>query len=156
MDSGYTPARKEPFKMYDNKYDKEYRDETSFGKKLLLWVIGLGLVLSFAGWVITRITKPAEQIIDNAIPNYEDFQFTYNQCQQINTDLGNVKALPETDKMFAQFSKGQIVLSKKEKLSNLVNGYNAKSKMWNRALWKSDKLPYQLDINTFSNYGGTQ
>jgi hypothetical protein len=142
--------------MYKNKYDAEYQDETRFGKKILLWIIGFAIVLSLGGWIVARIAKPAEAVIDNAIPNYEDFQFLYNQCQQVNTDLGNVKALPESDKMFLQFSKGQIVLSKKEKLSNLVNEYNAKSKLWNRALWKSDKLPYQLDVNGFSNYGGVQ
>jgi hypothetical protein len=61
-----------------------------------------------------------------------------------------MKSLPENDKMFEQFSKVQRVNTIKTQLNRWVEDYNAKSKMWGRALWKSNQLPYQLTNQEFS------
>lgn len=138
--------------MYDSSYDSELRNETNFGKKLLLFIVGLTIVLSVLGWLATRTVD----IVDNGILHYEDFQEIYNTCQKINTDLDTLHAVPDTDPMFQQFSKSALLTAKKQQLTRWVEEYNAKSKMINRSLWKSKKLPYQLSVDDFSNYKGTK
>jgi hypothetical protein len=138
--------------MYRNKYDSEFRDETRFGKKLLLWIIGLVIVLSVGGWLIARPAKIAEKVIDDSLVNYEEFQEIYNTCQKINADLATIRAIPDDDKAFSAFSKQQQIAAKKQQMTRWVEEYNAKSKMWNRAMWKSNTLPYQLRAEDFSNY----
>lgn len=123
-------------------------DEIKFGKKLLLWFIGVCLIVSGIVWFFSRST----QIVDNGIVHYEEFQEIYNTCQKLNTDLAIIQQTPETDKQFDQFTKSQRLNSIKQSLNRWVEDYNAKSKMWNRSLWKSGSLPYQLDVNQFSNY----
>jgi hypothetical protein len=91
-------------------------------------------------------------VTDQAFVRYEEFQEIFNTCSKLNTDLGIIKGLPETDKMFEQFSKVQRVAALQQQLNRWVEEYNGKSKMWNRALWKSQTLPYQLTVNQFSNY----
>ena len=123
-------------------------DEIKLGKKLVLWFIGVCLLVSSIVWFVSRST----QIVDNGIIHYEEFQEIYNTCQKLNTDLAIIQQTPETDKQFEQFSKSQRLNSIKQNLNRWVEDYNAKSKMWNRSLWKSNALPYQLDVNQFSNY----
>ena len=67
-------------------------------------------------------------------------------------NLCNIKDIPETDKMFDQFSKTSQQIALKSKMNRWIEDYNAKSKMWNRSLWKSNKLPYQLSSADFSCY----
>lgn len=90
--------------------------------------------------------------IEDATVVYEDFQQIYNTCEKLNTDLGNMQSLDEKDPMFSQFSKAQRINTLKTQLNKWVEEYNAKSKMWGRSKWKSDQLPYELNINQFSNY----
>lgn len=123
-------------------------EEIKLFKKITLWFIGVVLIVAGIIWLTSRST----QVIDNAIIHYEEFQEIYNTCQKLNTDLAIISATPETDKQFDQFSKTQRLNSIKQNLNRWVEDYNAKSKMWNRALWKSNSLPYQLDVNQFSNY----
>jgi hypothetical protein len=52
--------------------------------------------------------------------------------------------------MFEQFYKAQRILAIKTQLNRWVEDYNAKSKMWGRALWKSNALPYQLTTQEFN------
>jgi hypothetical protein len=134
--------------MYANKYDAEVRDEVRFSKKLVLWVIGLLAVISIGSWMLTK----SVQIADNALLNYEQFQEIYNTCDKINTDLGTIRAVDEKDRMFDSFSKQAMLANKKQQLARWVEEYNAKSKMWNRSLWKSNSLPYQLNVNQFQNF----
>lgn len=90
--------------------------------------------------------------IDDATNVYEEFQEIFTTCDKLNTDLGNIHSINENDKMFEQFSKAQRENQIKTQLNRWVQDYNAKSKMWGRALWKSKSLPYQLDVTNFSNY----
>jgi hypothetical protein len=119
-------------------------------KRLFIWFIAVSLVVSAIIWFANRATQTA----DNAIVHYEDFHEIYTTCQKINADLGTLRAIPDSDPMFAQFSKSAQVAGKKQQLTRWVEEYNAKSKMWNRSLWKSKELPYQLSTNDFSNYEG--
>lgn len=123
-------------------------DEIKLGKQLTLWLIGICLIVGAIVWVASRSTK----IVDNGIIHYEEFQEIYNTCQKLNTDLAIMQQTPETDKQFEQFTKTQRLNSIKQNLNRWVEDYNAKSKMWNRSIWKSNSLPYQLDVNQFSNY----
>lgn len=136
--------------MYQSKYNSELRDEVNFGKRTVLWVIALLFIVSGATWAVTRTEKTAEV----AILHYEEFQEIFNTCQKINTDLATIRQIDEHDPMFAQFSKASVVAQKRQQLARWVEDYNAKSKMWNRTLWKSSALPYQLSVSDFPNYDG--
>ena len=123
-------------------------DDLKDMKRLFLWIIGVMLLVS----AIVLFANRSTRIVDNAFIHYEEFQEIYNTCQKLNTDLSIIQQTPETDKQFDQFSKSQRINSIKQNLNRWVEDYNAKSKMWNRSLWKSNSLPYQLDVNQFSNY----
>jgi hypothetical protein len=113
---------------------------------LIICSVGIFIFQKSCG-VANKVTDP-----DKIISNYEEFQEIYNTCYQINTDICNMKDAPETDKMFEQFSKTQRILALRTNLNKWVNEYNAKSKMFTREMWKSPKLPYQLELNQFNCY----
>jgi len=135
-------------KMYQSKYDKEYKDESNFVKRNILWLVLLFVILGVGGWFFTTSTK----VVDTAFIRYEEFQEIYNTCQKVNSDLAIIKNIPDNDPMFASFSKQAMLSNKKQQLTRWIEEYNAKSKMWNRAMWKSSSLPYQLDVSQFSNF----
>lgn len=134
--------------MYSSKYESESRDETNFFKKNLIWLVVFILLLGGVGWFFSKSSK----VLDNAFIRYEEYQEIYNTCQKINTDLGTILAVDEKDRMFESFSKASMIANKKQQMSRWVEEYNAKSRMWNRALWKSKALPYELNVNQFSNF----
>lgn len=134
--------------MYKSDYDSEFKDDVNFTKKSIVWIVGLLFVIGGAIWFFTRSVN----IADTALLRYEEFQEIYNTCSKINTDLGTIRSVEENDRMFASFSKQAMLASKKQQLSRWVEEYNAKSKMWNRSLWKSSTLPYQLDVSQFTNF----
>ena len=126
----------------------EYREEERFFKKMDYWVIGLVIVLSVGGFIIHKFREATH--VDTAVQNYEEYQEIYNTCVKINMDICNMKDVPETDPMFSQFSKAQRILTLRTNLNRWIEEYNAKSKMWGRALWKSNSLPYQLSNQEFN------
>lgn len=123
-------------------------DEIKIGKGLFIWIVISMFVISGVIFFFSRTT----QVIDNGIVHYEEFTEIYQTCQKLNTDLCNMKDAPENDKMFEQFSKSQRVLTIKTNLNRWVEDYNAKSKMFNRSLWKSSVLPFQLSTSNFNCY----
>jgi hypothetical protein len=133
---------------FNNDYSDDVRDGFKPFKKIIWWVIGVVILASAIGWVTTRSSRT----IDTAFTQYEEFQTLYNTCQKLNTDLCNMRELPEKDQMFEQFSKAQRINTLKTQLNRWVEDYNAKSKMWNRDLWKSKTLPYQLSVDEFKCY----
>jgi len=126
---------------------EDLKDEITLTKKLVYWIIGISIVLSVIGFWVHKARETTH--IDDAVQNYEQYQEIYNTCTKLNTDLCNMKALPENDKMFEQFSKAQRILAIQTNLNRWVEDYNAKSKMWGRSLWKSSSLPYQLSVQQF-------
>lgn len=114
----------------------------------VLLVIIFFIALWAAGW----IGHHADKVAGDALINYEEFQEIYNTCQKIDHDLAAIKSIPDDDKMFAMMSKNAMVNGKRQQMNRWVEEYNAKSKMWNRSLWKSGKLPYQLSTSDFQNY----
>jgi len=126
--------------------------ETKETKKWVYWMIAVGIITGVVLFVISTIPKTAEY----AIIKYEEFQEIYNTCEKLNTDLGIIQTLPEDDKMFEQFSKSQRIVSLQQQLNRWVEEYNSKSKMWNRSIWKSESLPYQLYIYNYSNMRGVK
>ena len=117
-------------------------------KKTIYWVIGLVFVLSTIGFIVSKTREVTR--IDTAVINYEEFQEIYNTCYKLNTDICNMKEIPNDDPMFSQFSKEQRILNLRTQLNRWIGEYNAKSKMWGRALWKSNELPHQLDNEQFN------
>jgi hypothetical protein len=124
------------------------KEEVRFLKRIVYWFIGVSLVLSIGGFVIHKMREATR--IDTAVQNYEEFQEIYNTCTKLNTDICNMKDVPETDPMFSQFSKAQRILTLRTSLNKWIEEYNAKSKMWGRSLWKSNSLPYQLSNQEFN------
>ena len=118
----------------------------------IIGIVILSIAIMIGLWIFGHSMYHADKIAQNAIVNYEEFQEIYNTCRKINSDLGNIKGVPSTDKMFDMTSKEAMLVSKRQQMNRWVEEYNAKSKMWNRNVWKSDKLPYQLSANEFSNY----
>lgn len=127
---------------------EDFKEEISFGKKIIYWIIALTILFSVIGFAIHKAREATH--IDDAVQNYEAYQEIYNTCLKLNTDLCYMKELPEDDKMFEQFSKTQRILAIQTNLNRWVEEYNAKSKMWGRSLWKSNSLPYQLSVYQFS------
>jgi hypothetical protein len=125
-----------------------YNEETKYFKRLIYWVIGITLVCSIGGFIVHKMREATH--IDTAVLNYEEYQEIYNTCSKINTDICNMKDVPETDPMFSQFSKAQRILALRTNLNRWIEDYNAKSKMWGRSLWKSNELPYQLTNQEFN------
>lgn len=121
-------------------------DEVKTVKKFFMWFI----VVLFAIGIVTWLFKTSVNAVETGIVRYEEYTEIYQTCEKLNTDLCNMKDLPETDKMFEQFSKSQRILSIKTQLNRWVEDYNAKSKMINRSLWKASELPYQLNVNQFN------
>jgi hypothetical protein len=126
----------------------EYNEEVRFLKRVIYWVIGLSILLSVGGFIVHKMREATR--IDTAVQNYEEFQEIYNTCSKINTDICNMKDVPDDDPMFKDFSKAQRTLALRTNLNRWIEEYNAKSKMWGRALWKSNSLPYQLTNQEFS------
>lgn len=118
-------------------------DET----KSIIKIAVLLLILLASLFVITHTKKATH--LDDAVLNYEQYQDLYNTCQKINTDICNMKDVPEQDIMFAQFSKAQRINTLRSQLNRWIEDYNAKSNMWGRQLWKSSSLPYQLSQTDF-------
>ena len=123
-------------------------EDLRFLKRIIYWVIGLSIVLSIGGFIVHKMREATR--IDTAVQNYEEFQEIYNTCSKLNTDICNMKDVPETDVMFEQFSKAQRILTLRTNLNRWIEEYNAKSKMWGRSLWKSSSLPYQLSNQEFN------
>lgn len=117
-------------------------------KKLFIWIICVLLVVGGVTWFFTR----TDQVVTNGITDYEYFQSMYNSANEANTKLCALRALPDSDPSFEQFSKGQQVLSLQGKLTHIVEEYNAKSRVWTRSMWKSKTLPYELTVNDYSCY----
>lgn len=129
-------------------------DEVKNIKRLIIWSIVLlfvtGAIITTCNLVWNTGKKAAH--LDDAVQVYEEFQEIYNTCSKLNTDLCNMRDLPDDDKMFEQFSKPQRIIALQTNLNRWVQDYNAKSKMWGRNLWKSKSLPYELSVNQFNCY----
>ena len=115
---------------------------------VLAAIAGLTL-LSFG---LYTCNQAKEHVTDNAFNSYEDFQEIYNTCVKVDSDLCSMQRVDEKDKMFDQFSKTSRVMGLKQQLTRWTGEYNAKSKMWNRSMWKSKTLPYQLQPTDFNCY----
>jgi tRNA U34 5-methylaminomethyl-2-thiouridine-forming methyltransferase MnmC len=124
--------------------------------KYVAIIIAILFSVGITSFIFTTCNNAADQaqehVIKNSFDSYEEFQEMYNTCQQLNQDLCNLKEIPESDKMFTQFSKAEVINGKRQKLNRWIEDYNAKSKMWNRSMWKSKTLPYQLTTQDFSCY----
>lgn len=144
-------------KDYRDEYRQVEADVKWTGWRILFVLIAATIILGTVGFVIRLASTPAALVEkatdpDQIISNYEEFQSIWNTCQKLDADLKTICDTPDADPMFAQFSKGAMVAAKRQQLTRWVNEYNAKSKMINRNLWKSGKLPYQLNEEDFPNY----
>ena len=125
----------------------------TFGQFMLVVLILAGItLLSFTCRSCDILQRHVENSMENAVISYDEYQNIKATCDQINTDLGILQSTPETDRQFEQFTKAQRINATKSNLNRWVEEYNAKSKHIDKKWWKSDALPYQLNVNDFSNY----
>jgi len=103
-------------------------------------------------WVINFWFNKADEVSRWAIVKYEEYQEIYNTTKKLDTDICNLSSIKEDDKMFAQFSKAQLINEKKTALNRRIEEYNAKSKVRTRSIWKSQTLPYQLETSIYPCY----
>jgi hypothetical protein len=137
-------------------YDRDrYRDEALKVRDDAKWTarkfVPLGiafLLFALVGFWILRVASQPARIIekvtdaDNVISNYEEFQSIHNAAVKLDRDLCNLRAVPDADPMFAQFSKGATHHSRsKANLDRWIEEYNAKSKMITRSAWKAKCAP---------------
>ena len=125
----------------------------NFGIGVLV-ILGL-IVLTVVGFGVRSCSimeKHVTNSMENAVISYDEYQDIYGTCKQINADLGVIKDTPEGDVQFTQFSKAQRINALKQNLNRWIAEYNAKSKHIDKKWWKSDTLPYELNVNQFSNY----
>lgn len=127
---------------------ENFNEEIKPIKKIFLLLISLTFILSIVIFLVNRSVK----VVDNGIIHYDEFQELYNTCKNIDKDICLMKDIPDNDESFKQFSKAQRINTIKTQLNRWVEDYNSKSKMWNRNLWKSKELPYQLDVTQFNCY----
>jgi len=118
---------------------------------VVLILVGITL-LSFTCRSCDILQRHVENSMENAVITYDEYQNIKATCDQLNTDLGIVQSTPETDRQFEQFTKAQRINAIKSNLNRWVEEYNAKSKHIDKKWWKSDALPYQLNVNQFDNY----
>ena len=130
----------------EDEYMGAYPSDTKIIKGWAIWIAAFLIVVSVITFIGSRMVRTA----DNGVAHYEEFTTLYQTCQRINTDLCNLNELPATDRQFEQFSKTQQVFTLRKQLNRWVEDYNAKSRMINRSLWKSDDLPYQLSLDQFT------
>lgn len=126
----------------------EYDEDIKKAKKFFLWFVIVLFSIAIASWFLSTSAK----VVETGIIRYEEYLEIYQTCEKLNTDLCNIKDLPDNDKMFDQFSKTQRIFTTKTQLNRWVEEYNAKSKMINRSLWKANELPYQLSVKQFNCY----
>jgi len=125
----------------------------TFGTVMLVILILVGIsVVSFTCRSCNILQNHVAKSMEDAVVNYDEYQNIKATCDQLNTDLGIVEATPENDRQFEQFTKAQRINSIKSNLNRWVEEYNAKSKHIDKKWWKSGELPYQLNVNQFSNY----
>jgi len=123
-------------------------DDVYIEKKTIIWIVAVLMAISAITWFFTR----SVEVVDAGIVHYEEFQEIHNTCTKLNLDLCNMKDLPDNDRMFEQFSKAQRINALRTQINRWSEEYNAKSKMYNRSIWKSSALPYELHVNQFNCY----
>lgn len=125
----------------------------TFGQIMLGLLIFIGLIVMLFTCNVAGIgMKHVTNSMENAVISYDEYQNINATCNQLNTDLGIIQATPDNDKQFEQFSKSQRINAIKQNLNRWVEEYNAKSLHIDKKWWKSNELPYQLNVNQFSNY----
>lgn len=116
-----------------------------FGLLLVLFIlVGCGIVQRQGSKLIQRTVD-----VDTAFNNYEWFYNTYQDIQASATkvklayDMYKDPTITGDAKLTYQTNYTGVV----NYLQSLVADYNAKSKMWNRTLFKDKKLPYRIGID---------
>lgn len=150
-------------KDYENNFENNPKRTI---RKVIFWLIGLGLLVSATFWVVDLVTTPAQtakDIIqktlkaDNVLQNYEWFKQQYNDYLAITTKIS------QADTAVVRFARDAGDRAKwsfedkneSSRLNSIADGlrfqradiagkYNARSMMYNRSLFKTNDLPAEL------------
>lgn len=130
--------------------------------KVIIPMIFIFIVLGGIFFVINIARQPGRVVektldADNVLYNYEWFKQTYQDVVAIDVKITNAEqtlttftesAGPRTNWSFEDKDEygrlGSVILGLKNQRQDLVAMYNARSKMANRAIFKSSELPEQL------------
>lgn len=131
--------------MFKSKYDEELKDQSNFVKNVITWFVVFFLIMfSIIGFIY--------KTNNTGLVSYQECEEMYSTCIKINADIGTLLTIDNNDKMFNEFSKQSMISLKKQQLSRWVEEYNTKSRIINKFIWKSNTLPYQLNVNNFTNF----
>jgi hypothetical protein len=131
-------------------------------RRIVFWIIGLGLLISGGMWVVRILSVPGqviEKTLDpnNIIQNYEWFKQQYQDYNAINQkcvdadsavakfsrDAGPRSSWTFEDK--TEFSRlSSISDGLKYQRADIVAKYNARSQMMNREIFKGRDVPERL------------
>lgn len=116
--------------------------------KTTLSVIGLSCLMVLApifGWGLKLVKKTTSAT--TVISNYEWFYDQYNQIEAMRMNIASISETINTCKGEERQRKNTELQGLKLVLNNSIAEYNSKSRQITRKLWKSETLPYQLEMN---------
>lgn len=129
---------------------KEFNEEF-FGKKVgmivTIFVIFYLLVAFLSGIFPFNIVKKATNP-NKIISNYEWYYDTYNQIKSIDIQISEAEISLKTLTLDTEiYNRSIIELNGLKRMRlNYISEYNSKSKQITRNLWKSNDLPYQINL----------
>lgn len=135
--------------------------------RFLFWVIGIGFLITIVVVGIRTVLLPAKTAADviektldanNVLANYEWFKTQYNDWEAIKSKVQQAENSVAIFKTDAGERSNWTFEDKQEsaRLQSIADGlryqkedieakYNARSKMLNRNLFKTNDLPYELN-----------
>lgn len=135
--------------------------------KIIFWIIGILFLITISVTVIKTLLLPAKTAADviektldanNVLANYEWFKQQYNDWEAIKSKVQQAENSVTTFKSEAGDRAKWTFEDKEEsaRLQSIADGlkyqkedieskYNARSKMLNRNLFKTNDLPYELN-----------
>ena len=123
-------------------------EEWKYAWKCALFLIAVGLLIGGIAFCSNRSVS----VVDNAFINYEAFHDLYNSIKAIDQKICNHIKIPADDKAYKDLSKAAQITGLRNLMEQRISDYNSKSHQWNRSMWKSSELPYQLEASGFHCY----
>lgn len=135
------------------------KDETTYWSFMFRIVIPTVILVLGCGWLYTFVIKPLEVANDvtnskKIVFDYEWFTETYHDAkileQQIAVAQDNINNFQPSGNSFRDNSEERrlytVLAGLQFQLIDVIEQYNAYSKMSTRNVFKDNRLPYQLEL----------
>lgn len=107
---------------------------------VIIGIVGI-IATQFVSGLANKTITP-ERIIDN----YEWFYDQYNQIQSMQSNATTLQESINTFQGEEKARKQTELQGLKMVLNNSIAEYNSKSRQITRKMWKSESLPYQMEM----------